>query len=373
MTPLAAWIRRRHGLEAGVAEHLLQEARRLGSRLALSDANLVLHLERHPVEAETLWRHAVPPETWLFRQPQAFEALRRWMEGHGGRPLQLASLGCATGAEALSMAATAASVGRDRRSTRIVAIDRNTDALGRARTGCVSPLGQRSPLPPWAQPWFEAMRDGSLRLRAEALAMIDWVEADLLDAAPTPSCDAAMCRNVAIYLDGPSRATLRDRLIERVRQGGLLFLGHADPREIWEGAFRWIDAPGAFMLERASASATAPTAPSVPAPAARAGTLADLRAMADHGALDAAHAGLLAWTREHAMDAEAWWLRATVELATRRDDDARRSLDRVLYLEPMHTLALLQASALAEARGDHGEADRLRLRARRARAWEDGA
>lgn len=377
MTPLADWIRRRHALEAGVADHLLQESRRLAARLSLSEADLVLRLERHPEEAEALWRHAVPPETWLFRQVQAFEALRRWMGGHVGQSLRLASLGCATGAEALSMAAVAASLGRDRSSTRILAVDRNAEALARARSGCVSPLGQRSPLPAWAQDWFEAMPDGTLRLRIEAQTMIEWIEADLLDASDAPPCDAVMCRNVAIYLDRASRTRLRERLAEGVRDGGLLFIGHADPREIWQGAFRWIEAPGAFMLERTAAPvplADSHGTRSVKSEApSRGRTLTDLRALADHGSPEAAHDGLTAWTAEHPMDAEGWWLRAAIELATRRHEDARRSLDRVLYLDPMHTLALLQASALAEARGDRTEADRLRLRAGRAGMRERGA
>jgi hypothetical protein len=221
------------------------------------------------------------------------------------------------------------------------------------------------------------MPDGNLRLRIEALAMIEWVEADLLDASATAPCDAAMCRNVAIYLDAASRARLRERLAQRVREGGLLFIGHADPREIWEGAFRWIDAPGAFMLERRTAPVASPASAGGDSvkPAARSSgrTLTDLRALADNGSPEAAHAGLLEWTAEHPMDAEAWWLRAAVELATRRDEDARRSLDRVLYLDPMHTLALLQASSLAEARGDHADAERLRLRAARVGAREHGA
>jgi chemotaxis protein methyltransferase WspC len=300
-------------------------------------------------------------------------------------PLRLASLGCATGAEAFSMAATAASVGRLGPDLRIVALDRNEAALRRAAAGRVSALGQRSPLPTWAGRWFEPTADGGLSLHADAMKLIDWSAADALTADLGGPFDVVMCRNLAIYLDASRRERLRERLADLVRPGGLLFVGHADPESIWHGAFRWLDVPGAFAFERVSAGErhpsrmvdhAGPTAVPLPPaePAATASPSLDtIRAQADAGELDAAHAGVTRWLTQHPLQAEAWWLCAGIELAKGRSAEAANCLDRVLYLDPMHSLALLQSSELAERRGDRHAAERLRHRARRALAREEQA
>jgi chemotaxis protein methyltransferase WspC len=380
MSDLEAWVRRTHALEQGTELLLLQEARARAAKLRLSEAELVRHLDADPAEAQSLLSHAVPPETWLFRHGPAFECLRERITGSA--PLRMASLGCASGAEPFSMAAAAASVGRHAGNTRIVALDRNATALQKAAEGRVSPLGQRSPLPSWAGRWFEPLPQGGLRLHPDALAMIEWMHADALAADLGDPFDAVMCRNMAIYLNGAARSRLQQRLVRAVRPGGLLFVGHADPDSIWRGHFRWLDLRGAFSLERAHMGA-ADTKPRMssprrdtavtndPAPARHDhGSLEDLRSLADAGDLQTAHRGVVLWVAAHPLQADAWWLRAAIELAQGRFEDAEASLDRVLYLEPMHSMALLQSGELAERRGDRDAAERLRRRARRAMRQE---
>ena len=344
------------------------------------DASLYAErLSTEPSEADEVLAHAVPPESWLFRHAAAFDTLRSHMSAAATAPMRLASLGCACGAEAFSMAAVAASLGRTARDTRIVAVDRNASSLRVARTGRVSSLGQRSPLPTWAAAWFEAAPDGGLALKAEPLAMIEWVHADLLQPNAHAVFDVAMCRNVAIYLDEPARAGLARNLAGWVRPGGLLFVGHADPVSLWAGDFAQTGVPAAFALRRvadrhiesAAPTRTEAAPPGTPAsPAEESMTFERLQALADAGDTTSATVGVRRWLSTHPMHVEAWWLQGCLALARADADEAARCLDRVLYLDPMHTLALLQSSALAEARGDRMSADRLRLRAARASCKE---
>lgn len=331
-------------------------------------------LSREPSEADEVLAHAVPPESWLFRHAAAFDALRNQLSAATGAPMRLASLGCAAGAEAFSMAAVAASLGRTARDTRIVAVDRNASSLRLARTGRVSPLGQRSPLPTWAAAWFEAAADGGLALKTEPMAMIEWVHADLLQPRSHEAFDVAMCRNVAIYLDESARAGLARNLAQWVRPEGLLFVGHADPGSLWAGAFARIGTPAAFALRRLAARRAESAAPTsteqvplvkTPPPVENSQSFERLQALADAGDTTSATEGVRRWLSTHPMHAEAWWLQGCLALARGDAPEAERCLDRVLYLEPMHTLALLQSGALAEARGDGMAADRLRLRAAR--------
>lgn len=384
MTDVRAWVQARYALELGATDRLVAEVLRRAASAGRSTADYLRMLEDDAELSDAVLEIAVPAETWLFRNTPAFEHLRAWLAARPSGPVRLASLGCAGGAEAFSMAATAASLHRDRSNTRIVAVDRNAASLSRARRGRVTALGQRSALPNWATPWFRPVEGGGLELDERALAMIEWRHEDLTASSTHETFDAVMCRNVALYLDEAARLRLGSRLAQCVAEHGRLFVGHADPPAIWIDAFRWLPAPHAFALERVSVAATPrPVRPAVakasePARiqgASRAGpdtpsTLQEIRAMADAGELRAAHDRLQPWLERDPMDAEAWWLAAALALARGRDDDAERCLQRVLYLAPMHGLALLQSSSLAERRGDRAAADRLRLRAERAMATE---
>ncbi len=40
--------------------------------------------------------------------------------------------------------------------------------------------------------------------------------------------DAIFCRNVLIYFDNETKATLIDRFVDQIRPGGWLYLGHSE-------------------------------------------------------------------------------------------------------------------------------------------------
>jgi len=40
--------------------------------------------------------------------------------------------------------------------------------------------------------------------------------------------DAIFCRNVMIYFDGPTKATLIERFIQHIKPGGWLYIGHSE-------------------------------------------------------------------------------------------------------------------------------------------------
>lgn len=409
MNQLEHWIREQLPLDPAVSVQAVREAQRRATELRLSEAAMVERLQRDRSEVDRLLTVVVPPETWLFRHEPAFEAVRAWLTAHAGRRVQMVSLGCARGAEPLSLAATAASVGRTALDTEIIGIDWNEAHLRDAALGAVSPLAQRGPLPEWAAHWFQPDQRGWIRLRAEALSMIQWRRADLvLDALPM-AVDVAMCRNVAIYLSQQARETLRDRLAAMVQPDGLLCLGHADPTVLWEGAFEGADWSGGFVfrhrtgpvappldlakLPQPTGSTTRPwttqprsAAPSLPTrlPAAMPATdakavvpqpvaqcsMASIQTLADSGRLDQASSMLETLLSRDGLQGDAWALLGAVRLGQGRHEDAEECFRKVVYLQPHHALSLLQLSALAERRGDRTAADRLRLRAARAAAGE---
>jgi chemotaxis protein methyltransferase CheR len=82
------------------------------------------------------------------------------------------------------------------------------------------------------------------------------------------------------------------------------------------------------------------------------------RALANQGRLPDALAWCDRWVAADKLDAAAHYLRALVLLEHGHEDDARRSLQRALYLDPDFVLAHFALGNLARSRGTHDEADK---------------
>jgi chemotaxis protein methyltransferase WspC len=373
---LEGWLRSKLSLQQAVLQDAIDQARRQANATRVSESTFLETLQDDPSVLEQVLAVAVPAETWLFRHLPAFDCARSRLRSVGPRKARILSLGCATGAEAFSLAASAREAGRDALTCEIVAVDWNRENLRRAATGTCPPLAQRGAIPAWAARHFQTDSHGSLRLAPEAMAMIRWVHDDITGERMPHDCDIVFCRNVAIYLDEIARDRLARNLATSTRTGGLLCLGHADPPRLWSGAFRPIAVPGAFAHERfdpshqqpqaqpsraqlghiAIPTAVAPTAPAAP-------SLAQAQEFADAGDLDQAIGILERIVRSDPIDAEAWQLLGSVHLARGASVDAEACFRKVVYLQPDHALALLQLSMFAEERGDGTASARMRARA----------
>ena len=397
MSACERWVHASLPLEATVLVHATREAQRRAAELRLDEATFVERLRAERDEVERLLRVVVPPETWLFRHAAAFELVRAWLQSRPGVKVRMLSLGCARGAEAFSLAATAASVGRTEADTEIVGMDWCEANLREAERGTCSPLAQRGPLPEWATPWFVADARGWLQLEGAAGRMLRWVHGDIVRDPLPGTAQIVMCRNAAIYLGESARQELARRLAGATDPEGLLFVGHADPTTLWEGAFLASEEPASFghrrraVLERpptplvpvrvpprAVAHATPPlTKPAtiVPhSPATQPATRRDLamaQQLADEGRLNESADMLQGLLESEPLSVDTWSILGAVRLAQHRPADAESCFRKVVYLQPNHSLCLLQLSALAESRGDHAAADRLRLRAARAATGEN--
>ena len=397
MSACERWVHASLPLEATVLVHATREAQRRAAELRLDETTFVERLRVDRDEVERLLRVVVPPETWLFRHAAAFELVRAWLQSRPGTKVRMLSLGCARGAEPFSLAATAASVGRTAADTEIVGMDWCEANLQEAERGTCSPLAQRGPLPAWATPWFAADAHGCLQLDGSARRMLRWVHGDIVRDPLPATAQIVMCRNAAIYLGEPARQELARRLAAVTDPEGLLFVGHADPTALWEGAFLASDEPASFGHRRRAAlqgpatppvSVRTPTRAVVPAtppstklppspsnpPAAPPATRRDhavAQQLADEGRLAESADMLQGLLEAEPLSVDTWSLLGAVRLAQHRPVDAESCFRKVVYLQPNHPLSLLQLSALAESRGDHAAADRLRLRAARAAAGEN--
>ena len=96
-------------------------------------------IRRSPDELQELVEAVVVPETWFFRDPQAFTAMvhvaREWLSAHPSGTLRLLSLPCSTGEEPYTMAMALIDGGMPVKRFRIDAIDISCHALAKAERG----------------------------------------------------------------------------------------------------------------------------------------------------------------------------------------------------------------------------------------------
>ncbi|MSR28488.1 MAG: hypothetical protein EXS03_02795 [Phycisphaerales bacterium] len=395
------------GERAGLALSLLQGPslewavrNRMG---VLGEASSKAYLQRVLGDADELVRLASEfsvPETWLFRYPASFEFLRGEFESMRRGPqsrLVVASLGCATGVEAWCIAACALASGWNPDRVVVHAIDRNADALAGAAQGEILRGALREPLPPWSPPWITA-EGGAPKVSSEVRSCVRFEAADLLvdGFGFSEPMDAVLCRNVLIYLDPALRSALRRRIVQWTRPDGAILLGHADGLN--EGsllvsvgppsAFAWRPTSGTSPAAAASLLRKTPprAAPSAhnrlsPAPGPTSQPQASVAAKPTRDASESlarevrslvakrrlADAQQLTQSalREHPADTVLLELLAGVHAAQDHREEAHRSYQRLVYLEPRHGPALLALAELSLALGRTEEAENFRLRARR--------
>ena len=105
--------------------------------------------------------------------------------------------------------------------------------------------------------------------------------------------------------------------------------------------------------------------PSIASVGAEGGSLQQARLQADHGNLEQALETLQTLLDKDRSDPEIYELLGNVHLALQQTEQARAAFERVLYLLPDHTDALLHLALICQRQGDLQQAARYRHRAAR--------
>lgn len=198
----------------------------------------------NPAERVELINNICTHETQFFREPRQFEFLEqtlapRWRaEAEAGtRPKQIRawSAACSSGEEPVSMAMSLlyhfpASAGW---SVEVLATDISTRVLDKARaaTWNIERAGQ---IPPAYLKRFMLRGTGEqqtkMRAGPEIRSVIRFQQLNLQadSYAVGDGFDLIFCRNVLIYFNAASKEHVVTRLVGRLAEDGLLFLGHAE-------------------------------------------------------------------------------------------------------------------------------------------------
>lgn len=170
-------------------------------------------------------------ETYFFREPQHFAFLGDWVAAQRG-PLHLWSAASSSGEEAYSMAMTLAERTRTPNWS-IFASDLSRRVLERARQA-IYPLEQAEQFP---EGWLKRhclrgvdQQEGSFRIGQPLRHRVTFAELNLMRDLPgeVGPFNVIFLRNVLIYFASDDKRAIVQRLVGRLRPGGLLFIGHAE-------------------------------------------------------------------------------------------------------------------------------------------------
>ncbi|KQU51826.1 hypothetical protein ASG72_09990 [Bosea sp. Leaf344] len=177
--------------------------------------------------------------TSFFRERHHFDHLRKDVlpklvqerSARRGR-IRIWCSASSSGEEPYSIAAVSRDVlgARSDIDFRILATDIDTDILAKAETA-LYPVDQFERLPSDIKPLLkiEAHGRGEARISDDLRRMIAFKRLNLIERWPmTGPFDVIFCRNVFIYFDTQTKASILDRFVALLSPGGFLYLGHSE-------------------------------------------------------------------------------------------------------------------------------------------------
>jgi chemotaxis protein methyltransferase WspC len=352
-------------------------------------------------ELQELIEAVVVPETWFFRDREAFTVLARlilheWLPNHPIDPLRLLSGPCCTGEEPYSMAMALLDAGLSRESLQVDAVDISTRALTRARQGVYGQNSFRGEQLSFRDRYFETIEKG-YRLQEWVRKIVRFSSTNLLSAefgTEVSSYDVIFCRNVLIYFDHNTQQRVLKKLNVLLKPEGFLFVGPAETFLAASSGFSSVNQSMSFAFRKSSASYKGPTAsfqlkpvkgsrdlskkriakiepppqPSFTSTIAVSTTsrLDQAKMLADAGQLIEAAELCESHLKHTGTSFEVYYLLGVVRDSMGDVEAAAQCYRKALYLKPTHCETLTHLALLSERKGDRISAQKLHERARRA-------
>ncbi|MES2177622.1 MAG: protein-glutamate O-methyltransferase CheR [Gemmatimonadota bacterium] len=223
---------RQPGAEAGM--------RRAMASLRISDPAALYSAVQRPGEArDVVFAELTVGESYFFRDAAQLEILAsevlpsRVSTRGAERPLNVWSAGCASGEEPYTLAILLRESGWPH-PAKILATDLALPRLAAARRGRYTRWALRGVSEPRIERWFR--RNGtSFDVEGDVRASVEFEPLNLVSdiypggASGGSGFDLILCRNVMIYFDLPTVASIAERLLDALDEDGWLVLGASDP------------------------------------------------------------------------------------------------------------------------------------------------
>lgn len=184
-------------------------------------------------ERQALIDALVVPETWFFREREAFAALARGgaqrLAARPGELVRVLSVPCSTGEEPYSAAMALIDAGFAHEHFGIDAIDISAASIEAAMCGVYGRNAFRGDALAFRERYFHATPDG-WQLADAVRRAVSFERANLFDwlAAHPVRYDFIFCRNVLIYFDREAQDRAIGLLHARLADGGMIFVGPAE-------------------------------------------------------------------------------------------------------------------------------------------------
>jgi chemotaxis protein methyltransferase WspC len=209
-----------------------------------------------PAMVQALIETVVVPETWFYRDADAFNALvrlahERLHERAAGLPLRILSLPCSSGEEPYTIAMSLLDAGIDAARFRVDAMDISERSLALAQRALYGRNSFRGNAFGFRDAHFTRTEDG-WRLAPRIVDTVRFSRANLmqLDAAALGVYDFVFCRNVLIYFDRETQQTALHALNSVLAENGTLFVGPAETGLLMRHGMQSARIPLAFAFRR---------------------------------------------------------------------------------------------------------------------------
>ncbi|MCK9388712.1 MAG: protein-glutamate O-methyltransferase CheR [Sulfuritalea sp.] len=213
---------------------------RLSRRLRDLDMNCLgdyfrsINSGRNPLELQRAVDLLTTHETYFFREPQHFDFLVTPILSapRTGNDFRVWSAASSTGEEAYSIAMLLMQQLGATQSWQVFGSDISIDAVEKARAGIYRT--QRIEHMPDGYLQRYCLRgigreEGTLRIKDEVIGHVRFAQINLNRPLPDiGTFDVIFLRNVLIYFDTPTRQQVVERLVQRLKPKGWLFIGHSE-------------------------------------------------------------------------------------------------------------------------------------------------
>lgn len=199
-------------------------------------SNYVRFMQQTARESEKLFQELLIGVTNFFRDPEAFDTLKRRIlpqlirNRPDGYTLRIWIPGCSSGEEAYSMAILLRETfDRSRRnlSAQIFATDIDLNSIEVARAG-IYPAGISNEVSALRLQRYFSKQDTTFRIRKEIREMIVFAPQDIIKDPPFTKLDVICCRNLLIYFDSDLQRKLIPLFHFAMKPDGILFLGSSE-------------------------------------------------------------------------------------------------------------------------------------------------
>jgi chemotaxis protein methyltransferase WspC len=405
LTPIIALLRQTIGLDvASVGLSLIERA--VKQRVRANDLRDISQygelLQRSQAELQSLVEVVVIPETFFFRYPESFAALRQIVGEQflfGTQKMHALSVACSTGEEPYSIAMALLDAGLPSEKFQIDAIDISAHLLDIGRLGMFGGNSFRGSDLKFRDQYFQKT-DAGFRLCERVRQCVKFEQRNVLEERfrlGGEPYDFIFCRNLLIYFDNEAQRRTLKSLSEFLTADGLLFVGSAETGLLTQHGFSSVKLPMAFAFRKSEPVALPPRPkvkqPKVWSPAKAGRTeplhkpdlatpkkavpetakhenklvpdLALAEQLANQGELEEAAEICEAFLREQGPSARAFHLLGLIRDCAGDQHQANGYYRKALYLEPDHYDSLIHLALLADKNGDSAAAKALKNRAHR--------